>query len=160
MVPKIRRVRVNNRKAQLEVVTANGSVYPLPFSQLSPRPTAANRVCEAGPDRELANEAVTYTLDSGAEGSVHIDSVLEYNQDPRYLSELMLHKLTVDARKRIEACGLSRREVARRLGTSLPQLYRLLDPANTTKSLNQMVSLLHVLGYAVSVVVKRKTAAA
>jgi hypothetical protein len=159
-MPKIRRVRINNRKAQLEIQTANGSVYPLPFSQLSPRPTPSDRVRDAGPDRELGNEAVTYTLDSGAEGSVHIESVLEYNQDPKYLSELLLHQLTVDARKRIEGSGLSRREIARRLGTSLPQLYRLLDPANTTKSLNQMISLLHVLGFEVSVVVKRKTAAA
>jgi hypothetical protein len=42
----------------------------------------------------------------------------------------------------------------------LPQLYRLLDPANATKSLNQMISLLHVLGCEVSVVVKKRKAAA
>lgn len=157
---KIRRVIVNNRKAQLEVVTASGSVLPLPFSQLSPKPTARNRVREALPDKELGREALTYVLESGAEGSIHIDSVLEYNQDPRHLGELMLHQLTVEAGKRIEQCGLSRREIARRLGTSLPQLYRLLDPSNTTKSLNQMISLLHILGLEVSLVVKRKTAAA
>jgi hypothetical protein len=36
----------------------------------------------------------------------------------------------------------------------------LLDSTNTTKSLNQMISLLHVLGCEVSVVVKRRKAAA
>ena len=46
------------------------------------------------------------------------------------------------------------------MNTSLPQLYRLLDPANTTKSLNQLVSLLHVLGWRVELVVKRRGAAA
>lgn len=157
---KIRRVVINQRKAQLEIVVANGTVYPLPFSQLSPRPTSANRIREAHPDKELAKEALTYVLQSGAEGSVHLDSVLEYNQDPHYMSELLLHQLTVQARNRIEQSGLSRREIARRLGTSLPQLYRLLDSTNTTKSLNQMISLLHVLGCEVSVVVKRRKAAA
>ena len=157
---KIRRVIVNQRKAQLEVVVANGTVFPLPFSQLSPRPTSANRVRDAYPDKELAKEALTYVLESGAEGSVHIDAVLEYNQDPHTMSELLLHQLTVQARSRIEQSGLSRREIARRLGTSLPQLYRLLDSTNTTKSLNQMISLLHVLGCEVSVVVKRRKAAA
>lgn len=157
---KIRRVVVNQRKAQLEIVAANGTVLPLPFSQLSPRPTSANRIREAYPDKELAKEAVTYVLESGAEGSVHLDAVLEYNRDPHTMSELLLHQLTVQSRARIEQSGLSRREVARRLGTSLPQLYRLLDPANTTKSLNQMVSLLHVLGCEVSVVVKKRRAAA
>ena len=157
---KIRRVIVNQRKAQLEVVVANGTVFPLPFSQLSPRPTSANRVRDAYPDKELAKEALTYVLESGAEGSVHIDAVLEYNQDPHTMSKLLLHQLTVQARSRIEQSGLSRREIARRLGTSLPQLYRLLDSTNTTKSLNQMISLLHVLGCEVSVVVKRRKAAA
>jgi predicted XRE-type DNA-binding protein len=157
---KIRRVIVNQRKAQLEVVVANGTVFPLPFSQLSPRPTSANRIRDAYPDKELAKEALTYVLESGAEGSVHIDAVLEYNQDPRTMSELLLHQLTVQARNRIEQSGLSRREIARRLGTSLPQLYRLLDSTNTTKSLNQMISLLHVLGCEVSVVVRRRKAAA
>jgi hypothetical protein len=157
---KIRRVIVNQRKAQLEVVVANGAVYPLPFSQLSPRPSSTNRVRDAYPDKELAKEALTYVLESGAEGSVHIDAVLEYNQDPHTMSELLLHELTVQARTRIEKSGLSRREIARRLGTSLPQLYRLLDSANTTKSLNQMIALLHVLGCEVSLVVKRQKAAA
>jgi predicted XRE-type DNA-binding protein len=157
---KIRRVVVNQRKAQLEIVAANGTVFPLPFSRLSPRPTSANRIREAYPDKDLAKEAVTYVLESGAEGSVHLDAVLEYNQDPHTMSGLLLHQLTVQARARIAQSGLSRREVARRLGTSLPQLYRLLDPANATKSLNQMISLLHVLGCEVSVVVRKRKAAA
>jgi hypothetical protein len=151
---KIRRVAINNRKAQLEVTTGNGGTYSVPFSRLTPQPSAADRVREAAPDPELGNEAVTYALESGAEGSIHLDSILEYNRDPRHLSELMLHELTIAARERIETCGLSRREIARLMGTSLPQLYRLLDPANTSKSLNQMVSLLHVLGCDVSLVVK------
>ena len=157
---KIRRVVVNQRKAQLEVVVTNGTVLPLPFSRLAPRPTSTDRIREVYPDKELAKEAFTYVLASGAEGSVHLDAVLEYNQDPHYMSELLLHQLTVQARNRIEECDLSRREISRRLGTSLPQLYRLLDPTNKTKSLNQMISLLHVLGCEVAVVVRRRKAAA
>jgi len=95
--------------------------------KLDPRPTATN------------------VLESGEEGSVHVDHALEYNEDPSYLAELMLHKLTVEARQRVDRAGLSRRELARRLGTSVPQLYRLLDPANTRKSLGQLIGLLHLL---------------
>ena len=157
---KVRRVAVNNRKQRLEVTTSSGRILPFPYAKLDPRPAQKNRVREASPDRELGNQAVTYVLESGAEGSLHLDDVLEYNEDPRYLSELLMHRLTVEARKRIEPAGLSRREIVRRMNTSLPQLYRLLDPTNTTKSLNQLVSLLHVLGCDVDVVVKRKRAAA
>jgi DNA-binding TFAR19-related protein (PDSD5 family) len=103
---------------------------------------------------------VTYVLESGAEGGLHIDHVLEYNEDPRLLSELLTHQLTVEARKRIERARLSRREIVRRMRTSLPQLYRLLDPANTRKSINQLVALLHVLGCDVDVTVRRRQKAA
>ena len=157
---KVRRVVVNNRKAQLELTTAGGEILPFPFSKLSPRPSQRNRIREAFVDPELGSEGVTYVLDSGAEGSVHIDHALEYNEDPRYLSEILMHRMTVEAGKRIVTAGLSGREIARRLGTSVPQIYRLLDPTNSSKSINQLISLLHVLGCEVNLKVRRRRAAA
>ncbi len=156
---KIRRVTVNNRKAQLEVVVRAGKMYPMPYSRLDPRPTSKNRIHEAFVDEQLDHEAVTYVLESGAEGAVHIDHVLEYNQDPAILAELLAHRLTLQARRSLEGCGLSRREVARRIGSSLAQLYRLLDPANTAKSLGQLISLLYVVGCDVDLVVRPRRAA-
>jgi hypothetical protein len=156
---KIRSVVINNRKGQLELSVRAGKVYPFPYSKLSPRPSSKNRIREVVIDKELGGEAVTYVLESGAEGSIHIDSALEYNQDPSYLAEILSHKLTVEARHRIDESGLSRREVARRLNTSVPQLYRLLDPSYSRKSLNQLVGLLHVLDCEVDVVVRPKDAA-
>jgi nucleotidyltransferase/DNA polymerase involved in DNA repair len=156
---KIRAVLVNNRKAQVELTVRSGHVYPVPFSRLDPSPTSSNRIREAYVDRELANEAVTYVLESGAEGVVHIEQALEYNRDPGYLADLLIHQLTAEAVQRVDASGLSRRELARRLRTSVPQLYRLLDPTNQRKSLSQLVSLLHVLECDVQLVVKGRTAA-
>ncbi len=156
---KIHRVVVSNRKAQLELVLRSGKSYPFPFAKLQPRPSAKNRIESAYVDSELGNEAATYVLSSGAEGSVHLDHALEYNQDPKHLAELLAHKLTVEAAKRVERSGLSRRELARRLHTSVPQLYRLLDSTNTRKSLSQLVGLLHVLDCAVDLVVKPHRAA-
>jgi hypothetical protein len=156
---KIRDVIVNNRKGQLELVARAGKTYAIPYVRLEVRPTSRNRIREAYVDKELGREAVTYVLDSGAEGTVHVEQVLEYNQDPAYLAELLNHKLTVAARYRVARSGLSRRELARRLRTSVPQLYRLLDPSNTRKSLNQLVGLLHLLDCAVDVVVTPRTAA-
>lgn len=98
----------------------------------------------------------TYWLESGAKGSVHLDAALEYNEDPAYLADLALYRLTTEARRRFEASPLSAREVARRLRTSPAQLYRLLDPTNYSKSLRQMLSLLYVLGYEVDLEVKER----
>jgi predicted XRE-type DNA-binding protein len=100
-------------------------------------------------------------VEDGRNDSVHLDAVLDYNADPDYMKTVLLHRLTVEALKRMESSGLSRREIMRRLGTSASQLYRLLDPTNTTKSLGQLVDLLQILGCEVDVIVKdrvRRTA--
>lgn len=107
-------------------------------------------------DPELGREGFTYRLASGDEGSIHLDSVLEYNEDPSYMAELTLYRLTLEAKDRYDASGLSAREVARLLGTSPTQLYRLLDPTNHAKSLKQLVSLLYLLGAEVEVQVKNR----
>jgi hypothetical protein len=97
-------------------------------------------------------------LHSGRTGTVHIEQVLEYNQDPRYLRDLLLYRLTLEAQKRIRETPLSKREVVRRLGTSAAQLYRLLDQTNYRKSVDQVLALLQVLNCDVDLVVRTKTA--
>ena len=157
---KIRRVEANNRKSEFRVVTYSGDSYVFPYVKAEPKPESTNKVQEVVVDHELASEAFTYVLESGDEGSVHLDQVLEYNEDPTYLRDLLVYKLTVEARQRVNESGLSRRELARRLNTSVPQLYRLLDTTKTRKSINQLVSHLQVLDCNVDVVVVDKEAVA
>ena len=156
---KIRSVEINNRRKEFTVCNYSGTQFSFPYSRSDPQPDSKNRIEEVFVDKELANEAITYVLQSGDEGSIHIEQVLEYNEDPAYLAELLTYKLTLAAKHRIESSGLSKRQIAKRLNTSLPQLYRLLDPANTRKSMNQLVALLHVLNCNVDLVVKGKDAA-
>jgi len=156
---KIRSAKLNNRKNEFSVVTYSGVEYSLPYSEVKPKPTANNRVEKVVVDKELGQEAFTYILKSGKEGSVHIEQVLEYNEDPKYLAELLTYKLSVEAQKRIKYSDLSRRQMAKRLKTSVPQLYRLLDPSNTHKSMTQLVALLHILNCDVDLVVKTRSAA-
>jgi predicted XRE-type DNA-binding protein len=151
---KIVRVVANHRQAQLELVVRGGRVYPFPYAKLDPRPTRSNRLREVFVDPELGNEGVTFVLSSGDEGAVHIEHALEYNLDPSYLGELLRYRLTLEARQRVLEAGLSRRQLARHLQTSVPQLYRLLDPKNTRKSIAQLLALLHALGCEVELVVR------
>ncbi len=156
---KIRSVEANNRRKEFSVLTYSGVGYTFPYVKAVPRPDADNRIEKVFVDTEFAKEALTYFLESGEEGSIHIEQILEYNEDPGYLAELLTYKLTLEARQRIESSGLSRRQIAKRLNTSMPQLYRLLDTTNTRKSMNQLVALLHVLNCDVELVVKKKVAA-
>lgn len=150
---KIRRVEANNRKRAFEVTTFREElVYP--YAKLALPPTGDDPVVDVFPDPETGREAFTYRLASGAEDTIHLDAVLEYHQDPAYLHELLLHRLTVEAGKALATSELAKREVARRLGTSPSQLYRLLDPSNSAKSVGQLLALLHLLGREVDVVVR------
>jgi hypothetical protein len=121
-----------------------------------PKPTSDARVVRVFADPELGREAFTYELSTGDEGSIHLDSVLEYNEDPAYLADIYLYRLTVEARKRLEESGIPVREVTRALGTSASQLYRLLDTTNTAKSVRQLLSLLSFLGYDVEFSFKKR----
>jgi hypothetical protein len=129
-----------------------------PFAKAEPAPTAADPITEIVVDSEAGREAFTYTLESGRNGTVHVEQVLEYNQDPKYLRDLLLYRLTLEAQKRVAQSPLSKREIVRRLGTSAAQLYRLLDQTNYRKSVDQVLALLQVLNCEVDLVVRTKTA--
>ncbi|MSR19951.1 MAG: hypothetical protein EXR91_03100 [Gemmatimonadetes bacterium] len=152
---KIKTVTANNRKRAFEIETTSAA-YTFPYALLSLQPGADNRVEEAYPDDELGGEGFTYRLTDGREDTIHADAVLEYNRDPAYLNDLLLHRLTVEAQKAVKASYISKRELIRTLGTSASQFYRLLDPANRTKSVGQLIALLHLLGREVDVVVLPK----
>lgn len=156
---KIRNVTYNNRKHEFSVMLYSGAEYQYPYSETDTQPTTVDSIKEVYVDRELGNEAFTYILESGKEGTVHIEQILEYHEDPKYMAELLTYKLSVEAQHRIEKSSLSRRQIAKRLNTSVPQLYRLLDPANTSKSMSQLITLLHILNCNVDFVVKQKSIA-
>lgn len=98
-------------------------------------PSPRDRVTDVCVDPGLGREAFTYALQSGEGGSCQIDSVLEYRGGPLSHGEHpALYVLTVEARRRFAGSGLWARDLARRLGTSIARLYRLLDPTSYSKA--------------------------
>jgi hypothetical protein len=139
-------------------VRTSTKTLAFPFSKAEPAPTSEDPVTELSVDPETGREAFNYVLHSGRTGTVHVEQVLEYNQDPTYLRDLLLYRLTLEAQKRVAKSPLSKREIVRRLGTSATQLYRLLDQTNYRKSVDQLLALLQVLNCDVDLVVRTKTA--
>ena len=154
---KIRSVTRSNRKKTFEIRTATKTLV-FPFSEADPTPTAQDPITELSVDAEAGRQAFTYVLHSGRTGTVHVEQVLEYNQDPSHIRDLLLYRLTLEAQKRIAESPLSKREIVRRLGTSAAQLCRLLDQTNYRKSVDQVLALLHVLNCQVDFVVRTKSA--
>jgi len=150
---KITKVVPNNRKKAFEIHTRRES-YLFPYAVAQPTPTRKDRVRQTRVDEEMDREGFVYTLESGTEGAVHIDHVLEYNKDPGYMADMVLYKLTLWAQEATKKSSLSTRELIRRLGTSPAQFYRLLDQTNYRKSMRQLLNLLHILNYEVDIVLK------
>jgi len=154
---RITSVTANNRKRVFEVTTRRGH-WLFPYSKAEPEPIPSDPLVELYIDPELGREGFTYLLASGAEGSVLMDYVLDYNEEPGYMRDLLLHNLTVEALERLQTSPLSKREIIRRLGTSPAQFYRLIDPTNYRKSVDKMLMLLRVLDCEIEVIVRAKSA--
>ena len=150
---KIKEVVPNNRKKAFEVYV-RGKSFVFPYAVVRPTPTKGDKVTGVYVDEEMGREGFVYRLESGEEGAVHIDHVLEYNKDPGYMADMLLYKLTLWAQEATKKSGLSTRELIRRLGTSPAQFYRLLDQTNYRKSMRQLLTLLYLLDCEVDVVLK------
>jgi hypothetical protein len=152
---KIKTVVPNNHKRTFEIATGTKR-YGFPYAKLALRPTRRDPIKRVYVDKELGYEGFTYELASGKEDTVHIDHILEYNRDSRYMKDQLLYRLTLIAQDRVKRSPLGKRELIRRLGTSAAQFYRLLDQTNYTKSLGQLVTLLGILDCEVELVVREK----
>ena len=155
---KMRSVHANNRKKAFEIRTRTRDLL-FPYAACDLIPHRGDWVADAWIDKDLGREGFSYRLQSGVEGTIHIDHVLEYNKDPDYLGEQLLYKLTLEAQRRVHDSPLSTREIIRRLGTSATQFYRLLDQTNYRKSVRQMVALFSILDCDVDVVIRERRSA-
>jgi hypothetical protein len=145
---RIRSVQANNHKKCFEVTTAKGD-FSLPYARCQTIPTSKDPVSEVFVDPELAHQAITYRLASGKADSIPLDAFLDYGRDPEYLAKMVLYRLTQDAIDAVKQSGIGIRALSRRLNTSPTQIYRLLDPKNPRKTIDQVLKLLSALGYEV-----------
>ena len=72
---KIRRVSPNNRNRAFEVKTPTKTLL-FPYAKLDPPLTAGDRVVGVFVDKDIGQEGCTYVLQSGREGTVHIEQIL------------------------------------------------------------------------------------
>lgn len=145
---------INNRKREFSLELSGRGTLPFPYHRCDPPPTSDDPIADFFIDDELGREGVTYVLQSGADGSVLADMVRDFHRDPSYMRDLLLHQLSVEARKRFDGSGVGIRALARRLETSPAQIYRLLDATNYAKTVDRMLELLQVLDAEVEIVVR------
>lgn len=140
---KFKKVELDNRKRVFYLQYTSGLKMECPYSALGIR----GKVIEAGPDSETGRHSFYFTLENGRKEFVPFDQPLYIVQNPEYVKEQTLYEVTKQLHEFIKESKVSKRELARRLGTSLSQLSRLLDATNYKKGLSRLIELAAMLNY-------------
>lgn len=140
---KFKKVIFDNKKKVFHLEYTSGLKVECPYSALGIR----SLVIEAAPDIESGQHSFYFILNNGKKNYVPFDQPLHIMQHPEYVKQQTLFEVTKQLNKLIDRCGISKRELARRLGTSLSQLARLLDVTNYKKELSRLIELAALLNF-------------
>jgi DNA-binding Xre family transcriptional regulator len=140
---RFKEVEFDNKKKVFNLKYTSGLKIECPYSALGIR----GKVIEAAPDREVGQHSFYFVLHNGKRNFVPFDQPLHIAQYPEYVKQQTLYEVTKQLNEFIERGKVSKRELARRLGTSMSQLSRLLDTTNYKKELTRLIELAAMLNY-------------
>lgn len=133
----------DNRKRVFHLEYTSNLKLECPYSALGIR----GGVLESGLDEETGGHSFYFVLENGKKDYVPYDQPLHIVQHPEYVRQHTLYEVTKQLNQFIEREKVPKRELARRLGTSLSQLARLLDTTNYKKELSRLIELAAMLNY-------------
>ncbi len=140
---KFKLVRFNNKKKVFHLTYTSGLEIECPYSALS----IEKNVIEAGPDKEVGNHCFYFILEDGEKDYITHDQPLYIIRHPDYVREEVLYNVTVELQHIIVLKKIPKRELARRLNTSVTQVNRLLDQTNYNKDLSRLIEIATIIGY-------------
>jgi hypothetical protein len=140
---KFKKVEFDNKKRVFHLEYTSGLRLDCPYSALKIK----GKVVDAGPDAEVGGHSFYFTLENGEKDYVPYDQPLHIAQNPEYVKEQTLYQMTKRLNEFIKREGVSKRELARRLNTSLSQLARLLDTTNYKKEMSRLIEIAAILNY-------------
>jgi hypothetical protein len=121
----------------------SGLKLDCPYSALGIR----GRVAAAGVDPESGDHAFYFERHPGKAVFVPYDEPLRIAGEPEYAKHQAIFQMTKRLNDFIGRQGVAKRELARRMGTSLSQLARLLDTTNYKKEMARLIELARILDY-------------
>lgn len=140
---KFKKVVMDNKKKVFHLKYTSGLDIECPYSALG----ISGNIVEAAPDKEVGHHSFYFVTAEGQKNFVPFDQPLHIAQNPEYVKEQTLYAVTKEVNALIIKSKVSKRELARRLGTSLSQLARLLDATNYRKELARLIEIAAMLDY-------------
>jgi hypothetical protein len=140
---KFKKVTFDNKKRAFHLEYTSGLKVDCPYSALGIR----EKVMDAAPDSEVGDHSFYFVLENGKKDYVPYDQPLHIAQNPEYLKQQTLYEMTKAINAFIRKEKVPKRELARRLDTSMSQLSRLLDTTNYKKELSRLIEIAAMLNY-------------
>lgn len=140
---KFKKVEFNNKKKVFRLTYNSGLTVECPYIAFGIK----EKVIDAGPDKEVGNHSFYFVLESGKQDYVPFDQPLYISNNPDYMRQELMFELTMKIQNMIENAGISKRELARSLKTSVTQINRLLDQTNYNKDLSRLIQIASLLNY-------------
>ena len=132
---KFKKIQFDNKKKLFYLEYTSGLKIECPYSTLG----IQGMVVESAPDKESGQHSFYFILDNGDKKFVPFDQPLHIVQNPEYVRQHTLYEITKQLNVYLEKAKIPKRELARRLSTSMSQLARLLDTTNYTKELSRLI---------------------
>ena len=140
---KFKKAQFDNKKRVFHLEYTSGLKLDCPYSALKIR----GKVVDSCPDPEVGKHSFYFTLENGKTDYVPFDQPLYIASNPEYIKEQTLFEMTKKLQEFIRLAKIPKREVARRLNTSVSQLNRLLDTTNYKKELSRLIEIATILNY-------------
>ncbi len=140
---KFKKVIFDNKKRIFHLEYTSGLKIDCPYSALG----IHDKVTDAAPDSQAGEHSFYFVLESGKQDYVPYDQPLHIAQVPEYAKEQALYDMTKTINDLIRKEKVPKRELARRLDTSMSQLARLLDTTNYKKELSRLIEIAAMLNY-------------
>ncbi len=148
---KFKYVIFNNRKKVFNLTYTSGLEVECPYSALAIK----KKVVEAGPDPEVGYHSFYFKLEDEYIGYVPFDQPLHIVKNPDYLRAEAVNRMTHEVKDMYEKKNISKREIARRMNTSVTQINRLLDINNFDKDISRLIQMAAVLGHEFQIFFKK-----
>lgn len=139
---KIQSVEFSNKSKTIQVMYASGKKMSVHYGQLG----INKKISEVWVDKETNGRSVGINFIDGTVDYMPYDQPLALNRDPEYLLHNQIEKLIARIKLVLETKKISKRYLATQLKTSDNQIQRLLNPNILNKNLEQLFSLMSLLG--------------
>lgn len=139
---KMTAVYFSNKTKEIEIEYSNGKIIVLHYGSLA----IDRNISQMWIDEETRGKTLVIEYQDGLVDFIPYDQPLALVKDPEFMLQNQIEHLIAEIKETLKAKGISKKFLARQLGTSDNQIHRLLNPRIVNKNLSQLYRLCALIG--------------